>query len=129
MGKKKGIDILISVNSHILGGQRNATLSRSTESMDATSKDSDGWEEKEIGLKNWSVDCDGLMVEDDAAFLALETAYMTNIKVDVEVAFKSGGKYTGKAIITDFPIEAPYDDLSTYSVSLEGDGKLEKITP
>ena len=67
------------------------------------------------------------MVEDDAAFAALEDAYMNNTKVTIDVAFKSGNKYTGSAIITDFPIEAPYDDLATYSVTLEGDGKLEKV--
>ena len=42
MGKKKGVDILVSIGNNVLGGQRNATLNRSSESMDSTSKDSEG---------------------------------------------------------------------------------------
>ena len=32
--------------------------------------------------------------------------------------------FGGLAVITDYPIEAPYDDAMTYSLSLEGMGAL-----
>lgn len=123
---KKGVDILVSIGANVLGGQRNATLNRSAEAIDTTSKESEGWNEREVGFKEWSVDCDGLMIETDVAYGALETAFMEDQKIDVDIAFKSGAKYSGKAVITDFPIEAPYDDAATYSLTLEGDGKLTK---
>lgn len=128
MAKKfKGIDFLISVGEKPLGGQRGCTLNRSADTLDVTSKDSEGWQENLSGLKNWGVDTDGLIVENDEAYGLLEDAYMEGMEVDVTVMTPLGGSYKGKAIITDFPIEAPYDDAATYSVSFTGSGKLSKI--
>jgi len=38
------------------------------------------------------------------------------------------GMFGGLAIITDYPIEAPYDDAVTYSLTLEGMGALVDLT-
>jgi TP901-1 family phage major tail protein len=124
MAKIKGIDVLIKIGSSAVGGQRGATLNRSGEAIDVTTKDSSGWKESEAGLKEWGVDCDGLVVVDDTAYAALEAAYMASTEVTVEVAMPSGKKYSGSGIITDFPIEAPYDDEVSYSVSILGNGEL-----
>lgn len=120
----KGIDVLIKIGAAEIGGQRGATLNRSGETIDATTKDSSGWKENIAGLKEWGVDCDGLVVVDDTAYAALEAAFMASSEVTVEVAMPSGKKYSGSGIITDFPIEAPYDDGVTYSVSIVGNGEL-----
>lgn len=124
----KGVDILIKIGTTVLGGQRNATLNRSAETIDVTTKSSNGWRESVASIKDWGVDCDGLLVENDTAYTSLETAYMNGETVTVEVGFPSGTKYSGTAIITDFPIEAPYDDNVTYSVSFQGTGALTKTT-
>ncbi|MEB1809027.1 MAG: phage major tail protein, TP901-1 family [Bacillaceae bacterium] len=123
----KGVDVLVKNGNDVLAGQRNATLNRSAEALDATSKDSEGWKENEQGLKEWSVATDGLLVDGDTAFQALEEAYMNGTAVDVSVALPSGNEYSGKAIITDFPINAPYTDKVTYNVTFQGTGKLEKL--
>jgi len=124
----KGVDVLVKIGANAVGGQRGATLNRSGEAIDKTTKDSNGWKENDSGLKEWSVDCDGLLVLDDIAYGALETAFMASEAVTVEVALPGGNTYSGSAIITDFPIEAPYDDEVTYSVSFLGTGALT-ITP
>lgn len=134
MAQIKGIDIAISVNTGTaevpvytkVGGQRGATLNRSAETMETTSKDSDDFKEFEYGFKEWSLDADGLFVVDDAGFAALEDAYMTSEKVKVQVAMPSGVKYEGMAIISDLPLEFPYDDMTTYSATLQGSGVLAK---
>ena len=36
--------------------------------------------------------------------------------------------FGGLAVITDFPLEAPYDDSMTYSISLKGQGKLVDLS-
>lgn len=132
---KKGLDILISVNTGttelpawtVVGGQRGATLGRSAETFDATSKDSDGWKEFEAGLKEWSIEADGLLIETDEGYQALEEAYLNSEKVMVQIASTTGAKYSGLAVVTDLPIEAPYDDLATYSCTLTGTGTLNKV--
>jgi TP901-1 family phage major tail protein len=135
MTKAKGIDFLVMVNTGTdelpvytqIAGQRGATLNRSQELIDSTSKGSTS-KENEIGFKEWSIESDGLFVVDDVAFGALEDAFMTGEKVKVQLATPNGTKYEGMAIITDLPLEVPYDDMATWSVSLTGDGELSKIT-
>ena len=39
----------------------------------------------------------------------------------------AGNKYEGTALITDFPIEAPYNDIATYSITLTGDRAYTKV--
>lgn len=131
MGKyKKGIDFLIGVTVNdemkILGGQRSATLNRSADTIDVTNKESEGWQENLAGLKNWGIDTDGLVVENSEAYDYLEECFMESKEVDAYLTTPMGKKYTGKAIITDFPLEAPYDDAATYSVTFTGSGKLKK---
>ncbi|MEB6213526.1 phage major tail protein, TP901-1 family [Enterococcus casseliflavus] len=131
----KGIDFLVKVNTGTtelpnyvsVAGQRGASLSRDAETMDSTSKDSQGWNENLSGFKSWSIDSDGLLVEDDAGYLALEDAYMEGEPVIISLTTASGNKYEGKAIVTSLPLDAPYDDLATYEVTFTGTGALAKV--
>lgn len=131
MAQVKGIDFLVMVEQADgvfvkVGGQRGATLNRSADTLETTSKDSDGFKEFESAFKEWSIDADGLYVAGDTGFQALEDSFMNGTKLKVQLAMPSGEQYEGMAVITDLPIEAPYDDMATYSVTLQGSGKLEK---
>lgn len=124
-GMKVKLFIKDATTGQVLAGQRNATLNRSAESIDATSKDTAGfWTESLQGFKSWSIDADGAFVESDVAYELLETAFLNSENVDVYLELPSGTKYEGNATITDFSLEAPYDDLVTYSISLQGSGAL-----
>jgi len=126
-----GVTFLIQVNTGTetttwtaVGGQRGATLNRSVDEADVTSKESLGWHEGLPTIKNWSIDFDGLVIEDNTAYKRLETAYMNNEVLQVQVITPAGNKYSGKAFLTDFSIDAPYDDAMTYSGTLQGTGSL-----
>ncbi|MGL4850931.1 MAG: phage major tail protein, TP901-1 family [Clostridium sp.] len=118
----------------VLGGQRNATLSRSAETIDATSKDTVGnWMESLPGFKSWSIECEACYIADDTSYQALNTAFLAGKNVYVLVTFGELGTtgvkgMVGEATITDFPIELPYDDLVTYSLTLNGSGALAEGT-
>lgn len=123
----KIVDDIESLDPKILGGQRNATLNRSAEAIDATSKDTEGnWTETLQGFKSWGVECDGALVEGDEAYLKLEECFLESKSVGVIVELPSGTTYRGESSIADFPISLPYNDLVTYTISLQGNGPLIK---
>lgn len=133
MAKQTGMRVLLKIKNPTTGatlaGQKNATLSRSAETIDATSKDTSGfWKESLPGFKEWSIDADGAFIESDAAYQYLEAAFVNSENVDVELTFPSGLKYSGNVTITDFSLEFPYDDLVSYSISLQGSGALATVT-
>lgn len=123
---KRGLDIILTINGNIVGGQRNATLNREAEVIDITNKVSAGWTENMTSVKSWSIEGDGIFVVDDTALDAIETAFLEGSFVTVKVADENWG-YTGKGVITDFPIEANYDDAATYSITITGSGALTKV--
>jgi TP901-1 family phage major tail protein len=132
----RGVNFLLYVNTGSdatpvwtkVAGQKGGTLNRGYDTIDITSKDNSGWQDEEYGNANWSIEADGLLVEDDAGFLALETAYEGAEYVKVRFQTQAGNKYEGSAIISDFSVEAPYDDQATYSLTLNGKGAYTKTT-
>ena len=128
-GAKRGLNVLVSTGEgQVLGGQRGATLNRGSETLDVSNKATGGaWKEFIAGAKEWSIECDGILIDGDASFTALETAFLNGTIVKVKIGDDAGWGYNGNAIITDFPIEAPYDDALTYTVTLQGTGELSKV--
>lgn len=128
----KGLSIKLGIkngtNFTALAGQRGATLNRSGDTIDVSNKVTGDWKEFIAGAKEWSVDCDGIVMKDDTSFTDLEAKFNAGDVIDVQ--FSNDGKdwgYEGKAIIVDFPIDTPYDDAVTYTVSLQGTGALTPV--
>lgn len=132
-----GKDILLGIwnddGTEILaiGGQQSLTINRSSDTVEITSKDTDGgWKSYISGLKEWSIDTDGIYVRNDESHKILSAAFDTGDPVCIKVYDNKNkvGMFGGLAIITDYPIEAPYDDTVTYSLTLTGMGKLVDLT-
>ncbi|MEH7116909.1 phage major tail protein, TP901-1 family [Neobacillus vireti] len=129
MAKVAGVDVLLYADvagtKTVVGGQSGATLNRKTDVIEVTSKES-GWAENLAGVKSWSIECEGYVVVSDQAYDALETAWENGTEVECEIRVPSGKTYSGKAIISEFPLEAPQDDALTFSLTLQGSGALTK---
>ena len=127
----KGIDFILEVHNGTdfiqIGGQQGATLNRSKETIETTSKDSQGWRNRVGGIKEWGIDADGLLILNNQGYQYLENAFINDTKLMVRIGVPSGKQYQGEAILTDFPLEAGYEDMATYSITLEGCGALTSI--
>lgn len=128
-----GKDILLAIynadGSKLLAisGQQGLTINRSADSIEITSKDTaGGWKSKIAGMKEWSIDNDGLYVPEDESHSLLSSAFENSDPVCIKIinGKTKKGMFGGLAVITDYPLEAPYDDAMTYSLALEGMGAL-----
>lgn len=134
MSTIRGIDLLLYATDSldakvVVGGQRGATLSRTADELETTSKDSTGgWKTFTTGFKEWSVEGDGVLVSGDKGFEALEDSFLNNTPIEVELKTSAGRKYTGLGIVIELPLEAPYDDMVTYSITIKGAGELVQAT-
>lgn len=102
----------------------------SKDTIDATNKDGGAYKEFLVGLSSWTMNAEGIFEEDggvtgisakdlldDMIAGAPITAVMTS-EVSGDI------KLSGSAIITSFAWNAPVNDVSTFSVSLQGTGSL-----
>ena len=128
-----GKDILLAIFNAdgtkllAVSGQKGLTINRSADSIEVTSKDiKGGWKAKIAGMKEWSIDNDGLYVPSDETHTLLGNAFENNEPVCIKVVDNKQKKslFGGLAIITSYNVEAPFDDAMTYSISLEGNGAL-----
>lgn len=132
-----GKDILLAVfdatgaNLLAISGQQGLTINRSADSIEVSSKDTaGGWKSKIAGMKEWSIDNDGLYVPSDTAHKTLGQAFEKSEPVCIKVinGKTKKGLFGGLAYVTDYSLEAPYDDAMTYSISLDGNGALVDLS-
>ena len=124
MSAIKGLDVLIKVGSQVVGGQRNASVEMSAETIDTTVKTTGGWASKIPGIKSWTSSCDGVYFVDDAGLEAAQTAFMNGTAVSLEFSNSNGLSYSGQAVITSMAVEAGQEDIVSYTISFEGTGAL-----
>ena len=124
MSAIKGLDVLIKVGTTVVGGQRNASVEMSAETIDTTVKSTGGWAAKIPGIKSWTSSCDGVYFLNDAGLTAAQTAFMNGTEVKLEFSKASGLAYSGQAVITSMSVEAGQEDVVSYTISFEGTGAL-----
>ena len=132
-----GKDILLAIwnaeGTKILaiGGPQSLTINRSADSIEISSKDTEGgWKAYIAGMKEWSIDTDGIWIQSDESHKILSPAFDSGAPICIKVYNHKTktGLFGGLAVITDYPIEAPYDDTATYSMTLTGQGKLVDLS-
>lgn len=135
MAKIAGVDVLLKVKKEngfvALGGQKGCSLSRSATTIDVSDKNSNGWAESIVGLKSWSLECDGFVDLGDEALTELHKAFEERTAIDVEIRVgateeANGYTYTGKCVIVDFPEKFANDDAVTYTLTLQGASPLKR---
>lgn len=127
-----GKDILLSIwdttGSVLLAvaGQQGLTINRDKDTIEVTSKDSQGWKQNIVGFKEWSIDNDGVYVRDHASHKLLKEIFDGDDPVLIKVTNQKAktDMFGGLALLTSYPVEAPYDDAVTYTASFTGTGAL-----
>ena len=131
--KTAGKEVFVKVNTGTegspvwtkVGGQKSAEFPRSTETIEVTDKDSQGWKEFLVGNKGWEISFESFLVEDDAGMLAIESAYDSGVEKQFQFITKTG-TYMGKAIVTEFSITGEEGDAAVISFSLQGTSSIVK---
>jgi TP901-1 family phage major tail protein len=102
----------------------------SKDTIDATNKDGGNYKEFLVGLSGWTMNAEGIFEEDggvtgiSAKDLLDDIIAGAPITVVMTSLVSGDLKLSGSAIITSFAWNAPVNDVSTFSVSLQGSGEL-----
>lgn len=127
-GKDIVLSLWDSTGSRLLAvaGQQGLTINRDKDTIEVTSKDSEGWKQNIVGFKEWSIDNDGVYVRDHESHKLLKEIFDGDDPVLIKVTNQKTktDMFGGLALLTSYPLEAPYDDAMTYTASLTGTGAL-----
>lgn len=128
-----GKDIILSIWDETgdtllaVAGQQGLTINRDKDTIEITAKDANGgWKQYLGGFKEWSIENDGVYVRSHESHKKLAAAFNGDDAILIKVTNQKTqtDMFGGLAILTSYPLEAPYDDAMTYSISLQGTGPL-----
>jgi len=104
----------------------NCTFSVSVDQKEVTSQTSAWYREYKNDIATWSVTCDGLITLDGYGYLFLLQQQQDRTTILVKFVIDNGIDglvvISGNCNLTSLQINAPYKDIATYSVSLQGTG-------
>lgn len=108
-------------------GLRATSIKLNGNQVDISNKNSGGWQEllSDAGIRK--IELTGSGIYDGTAgqvFAYMEKAALTNAKIDAEIVFATGVAFTGTWIISDYSIDAPYDNAQTYNLTITSHGPV-----
>lgn len=109
-----------------VGYQRGGELGKKTDTVDATSKQDEGWGTV-IPIRNqWNVSVDGALKIGDPALVYLKQAWKTKTVIFVQIYRQhiGGDNEEGEAVIEDLSESFAEGELYTYKCELKGNGPL-----
>ena len=108
-----------------LTGQRNGTFTRTTTTVDSTTKAEAGQSAFLASRLEWTFDADGIMDDTtDTAWGDLVDAYDALTVVSCRFTDEDSNTYIGNVLVTTLELTGPEDDVYSYTVSLQGTGTL-----
>lgn len=119
----KSINITLSIGDEVLAGQLGAQIAESRASIDITNKINGEWSESLAGVRSWRIQCNGLYVRSAHTLQLLQQAFAADTELSISFTL-DGTTYTGKALLTDFPLNATFGQGLTYRATLLGTGAL-----
>ena len=104
----------------------NCTFSVNVDQKEVTSQTSAWYREYKNDIATWTVTCDGLITLDGYGYLFLLQQQQNRTTILVKFVIDNGVDglviISGNCNLTSLQINAPYKDIATYSVSLQGTG-------
>lgn len=103
----------------------NCTFNVQVNQKDVTSQSSAWFAEYKIDVATWNVSCDGIVTLAGYSYADMLATQLARTPINIKFSIDNGTSVVvlaGSAIITSISINAPYKDISTYTVSLQGVG-------
>lgn len=127
-GNEIGILIDVSGTDTLIGSQRGATITRSAEMLDVSTKADDDAAFL-AGKRTMNVECSAFYITGDSAYSALVTAYeagnaVTMVWSDDANAGSPSTVKTASAYVSNMSIDAPAHGPAEISISLQATGNV-----
>jgi Predicted secreted protein len=133
--KITGAAVLVKVDTNptgnanyvTIGSQKSATLNMTQDAVDVSNKDTPLWRDYIPGYREWSVDCDAMIVETDAALVQLESQYIAGTPVRVAIQTPANSQHwSGTGLIKSMKYSAADGGVYSAALTIQGTGALAK---
>ncbi len=126
-GPFNGTNLLVYAAGTAIGYSTSCTLNANIAMIDVTTKGSGGDTDNIPGVRDWSVDVEGVVALDNsynAEYLDGLRTGRTKVMLKFSTNTSGDGYWHGYAYITSLSITAPMEDKVTFSASFAGTDSL-----
>jgi predicted secreted protein len=104
----------------------NCTFNVSIDQKEVTSQSSAWYREYKIDVASWTVNCDGIVTLNGYGYLNFLTIQQNRTPIIIKFVIDNGADglvvISGTCNLSNIQMNAPFKDIATYSVSLQGSG-------
>jgi predicted secreted protein len=103
----------------------NCTFSVQVNQRDVTSQSSAWFKESKIDIAAWNVTCEGIITLIGYSYSDMLANQLSRTPISIKFTINNGTSLvvlSGTAIITSLSINAPFKEIATYSIQLQGVG-------
>lgn len=124
MATFNGTSFTVSIGGVTVGQSTTASISLDADTIDVSTKDSSGYQEVIQGQKSGTIDFEGLVdIAGNTTGGAIYTYWTAG--TSVSWTFSDGTKtLSGNGVVTNLSIDAPMEDVATYSGSIQISGAV-----
>ena len=131
MAKFNATNLIVEVDGVAVAHATSGSLNLDQDLPDASTKSSSGWAEHINGQRSWSIDVEALT--DYASSFGVEGVFdAINNRASVTVTFTTNVsndlEWSGTANVSNLSMDAPLEDVASFSCSFIGTGALTKAT-
>jgi predicted secreted protein len=126
-----GVNLLLSIDGTPIGASSSCSVELTRATRNTSNKDTGIWDSYAAGSITWSMSSEnfvnfGGVNGYDELFDAMVAGTPVEVSVDYKQDASNTWQLSGEAIITGLPLSAPKGENVSFSVSLQGSGKLKR---
>jgi len=126
-----GVNLLLSIDGTPIGASSSCSVELTRATRNTSNKDTGIWDSFAAGTITWSMSSENFVNFGgengyDELFDAMVAGAPVAVTVDYEQDASNTWQLSGDAIITGLPLSAPKGENVSFSVSLQGSGKLNR---
>ena len=126
-----GVNLLLSIDGTPVGASSSCSVELTRATRNTSNKDTGIWDSFAAGTITWSMSSENFVNFGgengyDELFDAMVAGAPVAVTVDYEQDASNTWQLSGDAIITGLPLSAPKGENVSFSVSLQGSGKLNR---
>jgi len=104
----------------------NCTFNVQVDQKEVTSQSSSWYRQYKLDMASWTVSCDGIVTLDGYGYLNFLNIQQNRTPINIKFVIDNGVDglviISGTTNLSNFQMNAPFKDIATYSVSLQGTG-------
>ncbi len=125
---EKGYEATLTIGDKVVGKAQDVSLDLPKDKQETTTRDDNGFENSQGGIKSMSADITALWVPTDTALTGITDAWLDDSTLSFEAVDSSGYGWSCDVGVYELSRDEALEDACTIDITVESRGTISKVT-